>query len=72
MNVKQLIEELLKLPQDAVVAGYAENAEASFLINKIKNVTEKTQPYDKGRTLFKKMQQDKIETKNVIVLWGND
>ena len=73
MTVADLIEKLKKLPQDSIVAGYAGNAEASFVVTGISVVTEDGQPYDKGEQLYDKIRMDgHKETKQVVLLRGND
>jgi len=73
MTVKNLINKLKELPQDSIVAGYAGNAEASFVITGIEVVTEDSQPYDKGEQLYDKIKQDGHEsTKQIVLLSGHD
>jgi hypothetical protein len=73
MQVKELIEKLKELPQDVEVGGYATNAEASFLINKIEVVTEENAPYDKGDGLYHDFKHGKtLKGQSVVILSGWD
>ena len=69
ITVEQLIEKLQKLPPKAAVAGYAGNAEASFLVEKIEIVDIKTQPYDKGDGLYQKYDDEITEQTVLLTGW---
>jgi hypothetical protein len=73
MKIGELIAKLKELPQDVEVGGYASNAEASFLVNKIKVVTEETAPYDKGNGLYHESKHGKtLRGQSVVILSGWD